>query len=129
LRLAHVGYFSAPSFRCLAQRADLQVAKKTRARWFFPASYLAERLEAYFPWTRGCHRVLRSIPLVGRLYDVVIPVNLHDSDLFLLRRICDVGQVDNPRRVGNPPGTPRLPIARGLATCPTSQIVPGRAQR
>ena len=86
LRLAHVGYFSVSSFRVLADRCGLQIASKHRARWFFPASYLAERVQVYLPWTGPLNRALQSIPRLSRLYGLVIPVNLHDSDLFLVRK-------------------------------------------
>jgi 2-polyprenyl-3-methyl-5-hydroxy-6-metoxy-1,4-benzoquinol methylase len=84
-RLAHVGYFNATSMSKAAARAGLEIRATRRVRWFFPIRYLAERAATYLPlgWlNRGVERVA---PL-RRVYDVVIPVNLHDSSAFIMAR-------------------------------------------
>ncbi len=84
-RLAHVGYFSRHTFALAAAAAGLEILEQTRPWWFFPVSYLTDRLAHYLPLTRinGLARRTRA----GRwLFDRVIPLNLGDSLLFVLRR-------------------------------------------
>lgn len=82
-RLAHVGYFDRTSFAYLAKRCGLMIERAVRARWFFPAGYLIQRVEQYLPlplgrWAKGSN--------VGRwLDDTVVPLNLFDSWVFICR--------------------------------------------
>jgi SAM-dependent methyltransferase len=86
LRLAHIGYFDPGTFGKLASRLGLDVASTLRAQWFFPLAYLAERVEVYLPWIKPLNRLCKRLPLLGRIYRLVIPVNLRDSSVFLLRK-------------------------------------------
>lgn len=84
LRLAHVGYFDDRSFHEACAEAGLEVVDTERAKWFFKVGYLAERTERYLP-TRSLNRLGRALPGVRRAYEQVIPLNLFDSTLFVLR--------------------------------------------
>jgi SAM-dependent methyltransferase len=84
LRLAHVGYFDDRSFEAACAAAGMQIVDTARAKWFFKAGYLAERTERYLP-TRPINRLGRALPGVRRAYEQVIPLNLFDSTLFVLR--------------------------------------------
>lgn len=83
LRLAHVGYFDDGSFRAACTRAGLAIKKSERAKWFFKTGYLAERVERYLP-VGGLNRLARSLPGLSRAYDLVVPLNLFDSTVFVL---------------------------------------------
>jgi SAM-dependent methyltransferase len=85
LRLAHVGYFSRRSMDKAAERASLRIEKETGTLWFFPIHYLAERLAVYLP-IGFINRSAKSIAPLRALYRQVIPLNLGDSSLFLMRR-------------------------------------------
>jgi hypothetical protein len=81
-RLAHVGYFSRDTLRSAGQHAGLAAERSFRTRWFFPVSYLAERLEHYLPiawWNRLAQRSRALRWLYGR----VVPLNLLDSWVML----------------------------------------------
>jgi 2-polyprenyl-3-methyl-5-hydroxy-6-metoxy-1,4-benzoquinol methylase len=84
-RLAHVGYFNARSMNQAASRAGLRIRFKRRARWFFPIRYLADRTARYLP-VGGLNRTVDRIALLRRLYDLVIPLNLRDSFVFVMSR-------------------------------------------
>jgi SAM-dependent methyltransferase len=84
-RLAHVGYFSGGSMRILADRAGLQVARMFRAKWFFQVSYLADRVARYLP-VGGLNRLARRAGPLRRLYNIEVPLNLHDSWVFCLSK-------------------------------------------
>ncbi len=85
LRLAHVCYFDRASFEVAIARAGLKVVARRRAKWFFEAGYLADRVGQYLP-VAGLNRVLRRTPLIRSLYDLVIPLNLFDSFFYILER-------------------------------------------
>ena len=82
-RLAHVGYFNRRSMSEASRRAGLTIQSRCRVRWFFPIRYLAERASAYLPVGR-LNRAAERIGPLRRLYDRVIPVNLHDSNAFIM---------------------------------------------
>jgi 2-polyprenyl-3-methyl-5-hydroxy-6-metoxy-1,4-benzoquinol methylase len=83
-RLAHVGYFSHSSLLKAVERAGLTVVKHFSAKWFFRVSYVAERLESYLPVSEF-NRLCLKIPALRWLYDRVIPLNLHDSIVLVLK--------------------------------------------
>ena len=83
LRLAHVGYFNARSFREAASRSGLQVSDQVRAKWFFPVGYLARRVEQYLP-VRWWNDFAERAPGVRWIYGREMPLNLHDSWVFVL---------------------------------------------
>ena len=85
LRLAHVGYFGSRSFHEAARRANLQVVKELRAKWFFPIGYLATRVEQYLP-VGWFNRIAKRAPGLSWIYKREIPLNLHDSTVFVLER-------------------------------------------
>ena len=85
LRLAHVGYFDGTSMERAAEAAGLRIVHTERAVWFFPVRYLLERLAVYFP-IAGLNRWSDRNPLLRRLYERTLRVNLHDSTVFFLQR-------------------------------------------
>lgn len=84
-RLAHVGYFNAQSMNEAARRAGLAIRSTVRARWVFPVRYLAERVSVYLP-IGPVNRAAEKFTPLCRLYDCVIPLNLHDSSTFTMTR-------------------------------------------
>jgi SAM-dependent methyltransferase len=85
LRVAHVGYFARASLTRAAARIGFAPAAWTRARWFFRVSYLAERAARYLP-VGWINRLAEKVGALRALYDLVIPLNLHDSWVVVLRR-------------------------------------------
>ena len=85
LRLAHVGYFNDRSMAQAAKSAGLSIQGRYRARWFFKIGYLAERLQMYLPISAVNRAAMRLRPLRG-VYESIIPLNLHDSTVFCMRR-------------------------------------------
>jgi SAM-dependent methyltransferase len=83
LRLAHVGYFNSRSMSEAVSRAGLRVVDEIRARWFFPFGYLARRMEQYLP-VRLFNDLAERTPGLRSLYQVEVPLNLHDSTVFVL---------------------------------------------
>jgi 2-polyprenyl-3-methyl-5-hydroxy-6-metoxy-1,4-benzoquinol methylase len=83
-RLAHVGYFSQASLLKAAERAGLTVAEHFSAKWFFQVSYLMKRLEFYLPLSEF-NRFVQRWQSFRWLYDRVIPINLHDSLVLVLK--------------------------------------------
>jgi 2-polyprenyl-3-methyl-5-hydroxy-6-metoxy-1,4-benzoquinol methylase len=83
-RLAHVGYFSHSSLLKAVERAGLTVVKHFSAKWFFRVSYLAERVESYLPVSK-LNRLCSKLPALRWLYDRMIPLNLHDSVVLVLK--------------------------------------------
>jgi 2-polyprenyl-3-methyl-5-hydroxy-6-metoxy-1,4-benzoquinol methylase len=83
-RLAHVGYFSHSSLLKAIERAGLTVVEHFSAKWFFRVSYLAERLECYLPVSKF-NRFCSKVAALRWLYDRVIPLNLHDSIVLVLK--------------------------------------------
>jgi 2-polyprenyl-3-methyl-5-hydroxy-6-metoxy-1,4-benzoquinol methylase len=83
-RLAHVGYFDSASFEQACRQVQLQVLSRFRAQWFFRVSYLAERLARYLP-IRSVVRLLATTRAGKTLADQVVPLNLHDSWVFVCK--------------------------------------------
>jgi 2-polyprenyl-3-methyl-5-hydroxy-6-metoxy-1,4-benzoquinol methylase len=83
-RLAHVGYFDARSLTDACARAGLSVVGRHRAKWFFRASYLAERVVRYLP-LGAAERLLRTTAIGRRIGAAVVPLNLFDSWLFICK--------------------------------------------
>ena len=84
-RLAHVGYFDRRSLERAFERVKLRPERWLRARWFFPFSYLAERLERYLP-VGSLNRYAARSRLLQKIYERVIPLNLFDSYAVLVRK-------------------------------------------
>ena len=78
-RIAHIGYFDRATLTTAIEAAGLEVQTISRPTWYFPASYLAERVLAYAPrWLR---------PPVPKFLDrLTVPLNLFDSYTVLCRR-------------------------------------------
>ncbi len=85
-RVAHVGYFSRNSLDALAAAAGLRSLRRFRAQWFFRVEYLAERLAHYLP-LGAVNRRSRRPGMLGRLYQRIVPVNLHDSTAIIFAKI------------------------------------------
>jgi 2-polyprenyl-3-methyl-5-hydroxy-6-metoxy-1,4-benzoquinol methylase len=83
-RLAHVGYFSARTLRLAANAAGLEPRAWTRPRWYFPVSYLAERVAQYLP-LGALNRAATRVRPLRWLYARVVPLDLRDSYTTLLR--------------------------------------------
>ena len=83
-RPAHVGYFSHSSLLKATERAGLTVVEHFSAKWFFRVRYLAERLESYLPVSEF-NRLCSKVAALRWLYDRVIPLNLHDSIVLVLK--------------------------------------------
>jgi len=84
-RVAHVGYFNHRSMSEASRRAALTIHSTYRVRWFFPIRYLAERASVYLP-IRSINRAAEGVSPLRWLYDRVIPVNLRDSEAFVMTR-------------------------------------------
>lgn len=84
-RLAHVGYFNARSMNQAACLAGLAIRSTRRAGWVFSVRYLAERVSTYLP-VGGVNRAAERFGPFRWLYDRVIPLNLHDSHIFVMSR-------------------------------------------
>jgi 2-polyprenyl-3-methyl-5-hydroxy-6-metoxy-1,4-benzoquinol methylase len=77
-RVAHIGYFSRTTLTNALRRASLVPMSFQRPSWYFPASYLVERVGVYLP------RPLR--PRVPNfLSKLVVPLNLRDSMLVVVQ--------------------------------------------
>jgi SAM-dependent methyltransferase len=71
-RVAHIGYFDRRTLSRLVARAGLEVESYSRPGWYFPVSYLRERVLRYLPaWM-----VPRRAAWMER---VSLPLNLRDS--------------------------------------------------
>ena len=92
-RLAHVGYFTRPNLTRALRSAGMKPMRWVRAKWFFPAGYLAERLTNYLP-LGPVNRLAERGGLLGRLYRRIVPLNLFDSWVVLARV---AGVADNGR--------------------------------
>ena len=77
-RLAHVGYFSRATLTRLARDCGFEVLSVSKPGWYFPASYLFERVMQYFP------APLR-IQAPRFLDKLTIPLNLRDSMLLVCK--------------------------------------------
>jgi 2-polyprenyl-3-methyl-5-hydroxy-6-metoxy-1,4-benzoquinol methylase len=85
-RLAHVGYFDAHSMTLAAKSVQLGVKKVFRAQWFFPVKYLAERVAVYLPLVNRINQIAERRPMLRRIYQRTIPLNLRDSLVFFLQK-------------------------------------------
>jgi 2-polyprenyl-3-methyl-5-hydroxy-6-metoxy-1,4-benzoquinol methylase len=83
-RLAHVGYFSDSSLLKALERAGLTVVERFSAKWFFQVSYVAQRLESYLP-VAHLNRLCSKIAALRWIYDRVIPLNLYDSIVLVVK--------------------------------------------
>ena len=84
-RPAHVGYFRRETLAAAAARVGLEPRRWTRPSWYFPVSYLAERLAEYLP-VEAVNRVAARRRVLRALYARVIPLDLRDSYGVLLRK-------------------------------------------
>jgi 2-polyprenyl-3-methyl-5-hydroxy-6-metoxy-1,4-benzoquinol methylase len=81
-RPAHVCYFNRRSMALALDMAGLSPIRWLRTKWFFPMSYLAERVARYLPMRRINELGVR-IPGFRRVYKWVVPLNLYDSWLVI----------------------------------------------
>jgi len=84
-RLAHVCYFDRMSLDRAALKADLKPTRWLRAKWFFSIGYLAERFEEYLPMGK-LNRWMKRMPVFRWLYERVVPLNLFDSYIVVLKK-------------------------------------------
>lgn len=93
-RVAHVGYFSHHSLRVAVQRAGLRVVAETRPVWYFRVRHLARRVAAYVPALAPFNALAVRVPPLSWIYALVVPVNLRDSLLVVLRRVSEPAAPD-----------------------------------
>lgn len=82
-RLAHVCYFERRSFAELCKRCGLTLERAVRARWFFPVTYVLERLQQYVPLPLG--RWVQESRARSFFDQQVVELNLFDSWVFMCR--------------------------------------------
>lgn len=82
-RFAHVGYYDRCTLARAADLANLVLLRSFRARWALSVGYLAERVARYLP-VDGFLRIGQRAPVIRAFFDAVVPLNLHDSWLFVL---------------------------------------------
>jgi len=81
-RVAHIGYFDKKTLRMACDKAGLEIVDQKRPGWHFTAEYLWVRIMLYFPkWLR--------IPSFAWMTRKVIPINLHDSLMVVVKRSED----------------------------------------
>jgi 2-polyprenyl-3-methyl-5-hydroxy-6-metoxy-1,4-benzoquinol methylase len=78
-RIAHIAYFNRKTLQTLLDSAGLEIIEFSRPGWYFPASYLFNRIMTYLP------SALR-ISAPGFLDNMTIPLNLFDSMMVICRR-------------------------------------------
>ena len=78
-RLAHIGYFNQNTLNRLLDSTGLELIDSFRPAWYFPASYLAERIMQYLP--RALRFKLPSAP-----HGITVRLNLFDSLLIIARK-------------------------------------------
>ncbi len=71
-RIAHIGYFNRKTLERALTEAGFEVDSMTRPTWYFPVSYLCERLSTYLP------KFMRFRP-PSRIGRMTVPLNLFDS--------------------------------------------------
>jgi 2-polyprenyl-3-methyl-5-hydroxy-6-metoxy-1,4-benzoquinol methylase len=78
-RIAHIGFFNRATLALALTLAGLAVVSVSRPAWYFPASYLAERVMVFFP------KALRIRPptFLSRLK---VRLNLFDSLTIIARK-------------------------------------------
>ena len=79
-RVAHIGCFNKSTLLLALKKANLKPISIFRPVWFFPATYLFERIKKYFS-------LLRKIAAPKCFKSIVIPLNLHDSLMVIFKRI------------------------------------------
>lgn len=84
-RVAHVCFFTRRTMGEALRRAGLEVVATQPYVWVFTIGYLAERLERYLP-VGGPRRALGRTSLGRAIYRRRIPVNLHDSITYFVRK-------------------------------------------
>lgn len=84
-RPAHVGYFDRNSLSRAAAEVDLVPERWTRAKWFLPVGYLAERMSRYLPVGR-LNRIAQRVAPLRWCYQRAMPLNLRDSYLVFLKQ-------------------------------------------
>jgi SAM-dependent methyltransferase len=78
-RLAHIGYFNKSTLHRLLDTSGFDVVSECRPSWYFPASYLVQRLMQYLP------EFMRFKPPAW-LDRITVPLNLFDSMLVICRK-------------------------------------------
>jgi 2-polyprenyl-3-methyl-5-hydroxy-6-metoxy-1,4-benzoquinol methylase len=77
-RLAHISYFERRTLEKLLNRAGLEIVATHRPGWYFPLSYLVQRVMQYLPAS------LR-VGVPAALDRITIPLNLFDSLLVVAK--------------------------------------------
>jgi SAM-dependent methyltransferase len=77
-RVAHIGYFNRQTLGRALASAGLSALTFRRPSWYFPASYLAQRVGRYLPPVRPLAHLASPV-----LDQIVVPLNLRDSWLVV----------------------------------------------
>jgi 2-polyprenyl-3-methyl-5-hydroxy-6-metoxy-1,4-benzoquinol methylase len=78
-RVAHIGYFNTKTLDLALKKTGFKMQKIQRAKWYFAADYLIQRVYAYVP------KILR-LPIPRFLTKVTVPLNLGDSMLAIYKK-------------------------------------------
>lgn len=78
-RVAHVGYFNKDTLDKILIKNGFEIVKTKRPVWYFPISYLINRLLVYIN-----PKISIRIP---KIVDFIIPLNLYDSLLVVCKKI------------------------------------------
>ena len=81
-RVAHIGYFNQKTLNILITKCGYEVIKYQRPKWYFPISYILNRLLSYIS-----PKIEIKLP---KSIDIIIPLNLFDSYLVECKKINDV---------------------------------------
>lgn len=84
-RPAHIGYFDDHTMRYALRRAGLELQDKEPYVWTFTIDYLSHRVSQYVPlgWL---WKVAKRLPMVRRLYDIPVDLNLRDSVIYYAKK-------------------------------------------
>jgi 2-polyprenyl-3-methyl-5-hydroxy-6-metoxy-1,4-benzoquinol methylase len=78
-RVAHIGYFNTYTLNLALEKAGFSKVSVQRAKWYFAANYLIQRVYAYLP------KFLR-LPIPHIFEKITIPLNLGDSILAIYKK-------------------------------------------
>ncbi len=79
-RVAHVGYFNKKTLHMALGKAGFEKVNLTKAKWYFAADYLLQRINTYLP------KFLR-LPPPKFLQKWTVPLNLGDSMFAIYKKI------------------------------------------
>ena len=81
-RVAHIGYFNQKTLSILIKRCGYEIIKFQRPNWYFPISYILNRILSYIS-----PKIELKLP---KSVDITIPLNLFDSYLVECKKISEI---------------------------------------